>query len=61
MHDKTGGIHVFVTSLTPAKNDLVISCADEDGAVGGTLEQTPNVAIKTAIIAGELNKMSCRK
>ena len=47
-----------ITSLTPMKNDFEISCAEEDGAVGGALEQTPNVTIRTAIIAGILNRMS---
>ena len=48
------------TSLIPTKNELDISCAEEDGAVGGTLEHTPNVAMSTAISAGILNKISCK-
>ena len=51
---------VEITSLTPRKNDFEISCAEDDGAVGGALEQTPNVAMRTANIAGILNTTSCK-
>ena len=49
---------MLYTSLMPMKNDFEISCAEEDGAVGGALVQTPNVTIRTAMKAGILNRMS---
>ena len=56
---KDFGTFIDITSLIPRKNDFEISCAEDDGAVGGTLEQTPNVAMRTATIAGILNRASC--
>lgn len=45
----------------PTKNDTGSSMADDEGGVGGLLDQNPSIAIKAPITAGIANTTTLSK